>query len=439
MTVTRRTVLAAGAALVTARALGASRPSLTHSAAFPTGFLWGAATAGHQVEGNNTASDTWFVENVKPTVFVEPSGDACNSFALWPQDLDLVRDLGLNTYRFSIEWARIEPEPGLYSIAMLDHYQRMIEGCRERGLTPMVTFNHFTCPRWFAAAGGWLNEKSPDLFARYCERSARHLGASIGYATTLNEPNLMRLLKWFGLPPQIFEVQRAMLKAAAAAAGSPTFVPANATNAEDLERQLPILLAAHKAGRDAIKAVRPDLPVGVSLAMSDDQAVGRDSKRDEKRAYCYGAWLDAVKHDDFVGVQNYDRSRIDKSGQLPPPDGAPRNSVGAEIYPPSLGGAVRYAHAAAGVPVIVTEHGLGTDDDELRAAFIPAALAGLKSAIDDGVPVRGYIHWSLLDNFEWIFGYKPKYGLVSVDLQTFRRTPKPSAAMYGAIARRNAL
>ena len=131
-------------------------------------------------------------------------------FALWPQDLDLVRDLGLNTYRFSIEWARIEPEPGLYSIAMLDHYQRMIEGCRERGLTPMVTFNHFTCPRWFAATGGWLNEKSPDLFARYCERSARHLGASIGYATTLNEPNLMRLLKWFGLPPQIFETQRAV-------------------------------------------------------------------------------------------------------------------------------------------------------------------------------------------------------------------------------------
>jgi beta-glucosidase len=141
---------------------------------------------------------------------------------------------------------------------MLDHYQRMIEGCRERGLTPMVTFNHFTCPRWFAATGGWLNEKSPDLFARYCERSARHLGASIGYATTLNEPNLMRLLKWFGLPPQIFETQRAMLKAAAAAARSPTFVPANATNFEDHEWHLPILLAAPRGMRDQGRA--SDLP-----------------------------------------------------------------------------------------------------------------------------------------------------------------------------------
>jgi beta-glucosidase len=230
-----------------------------------------------------------------------------------------------------------------------------------------------------------------------------------------------------------------MLVAAARAVGSETFSAANAMNFEDLERQLPILLSAHERGRAAIKSVRPDLPVGVSLAISDDQAVGRKSRRDEKRAYVYGAWLEAAKKDDFIGVQNYDRSLVGESGALPPPEGTPRNSMGAEIYPPSLGGAVRYAHSVTGRPVIVTEHGLGSDNDGLRASFIPPALAGLKSAIDDGVPVRGYIHWSLLDNFEWVFGYGPKFGLFSVDRQTFRRTAKPSAAVYGAIARRNAL
>jgi beta-glucosidase len=126
---------------------------------FPQGFLWGAATAGHQVEGNNTNSDVWLEEHVQPTVYAEPSADSANSFELWNTDLDLVKGLGLNTYRFSLEWARIEPEPDLFSIAMLDHYKAMIAGCHARGLTPVVTFNHFTTPRWFASRGGWSHPK----------------------------------------------------------------------------------------------------------------------------------------------------------------------------------------------------------------------------------------------------------------------------------------
>jgi len=308
MSLDRRTFLASSMALAATTSVAAKTKAATTKVAkteaatsgssFPSGFLWGAATAGHQVEGNNTASDTWFAENVRPTVFAEPSGDACNSLVLWPEDLDLVRSLGLNTYRFSIEWARIEPEQGLFSRAMLDHYARMIDGCRERGLTPIVTFNHFTCPRWFAIAGGWLNPKAPDLFARYCERAARHLVARIGYATTLNEPNLVWLLKWFGLPQQVWDAQRAMLEAAKRATGSDVFSMGNATNFEDLGRQLPILLAAHKAGRNAIKSVRPELPVGCSLAMSDDQAVGKNSRLEAKRAECYVAWLEAAKGDE---------------------------------------------------------------------------------------------------------------------------------------------
>ena len=173
--------------------------------------------------------------------------------------------------------------------------------------------------------------------------------------------------------------------------------------------------------------------------MFDDQAAGRRSVRDQMRRELYGAWLDVAKADDFIGVQNYERTIWGERGRLPAPEGAIRNWSGTEVFAPSLGGAVRYAHAATGVPILVSEHGVGTDDDSIRAAFIPAALAGLKQAMDDGIPVLGYCHWSLIDNFEWIFGYKPRYGLATFDPVTFARTPKPSAAIYGTIAQRGSL
>jgi beta-glucosidase len=435
----RRTLLAGAGAMLAAPALAKARAKAPNPA-FPQGFLWGAATAGHQVEGNNVNADLWLLENMKPSIFAEPSGDAVNSFHLWPQDLDVVKGLGLNAYRFSIEWSRIEPEPGLFSIAMLDHYKAMIDGCRGRGLAPIVTFNHFTSPRWFAARGAWTKDDASDLFARFCDRAARHFAGGIDHAVTMNEPNLLRLLRALNvMPPQALAGQRAMLEAAAKATGSAKYVPSNVTNFEDLDVMLPNLIAGHKKGRAAIKAVRGDLPVGVSLAMLDDQAAGRKSKRDAMRAEMYGAWLEAAKGDDFLGVQNYERAIWGPEGKLPPPEGATRNWSGSEVYAASLAGAVRYAHQATGLPILVSEHGVGTDDDAVRAAFIPAALAALKQAMDEGVPVKGYIHWSLLDNFEWIFGYKPKYGLVSVDRTTFARTPKASAAVLGAIARRNSL
>jgi beta-glucosidase len=430
----RRSFLAAAAA---SAATIAGRPLLaaTPRRDFPKGFLWGAATSGHQVEGNNVSSDMWVMENVKPTLFQEASGDANNSFHLWEVDLDLVRSLGLNSYRFSLEWARIEPEPGLFSIAMLDHYKAMIEGCRSRGLTPLVTFNHFATPRWFAARGSWYAPDSPDLFARYCDRAARHLAAHIGYATTLNEPNPAGDVL---LPPVVLQKVAAMNAMAGRASGSETFKSIPLSEADHVARQKHFL-EAHRQGRAAIKAVRPELPVGVTLAMSDDQAAGSKSLRDSKRALYYGAWLEAAKSDEFLGVQNYTRTVWGDEGKLPPPPGAELNGTSEEIYPSSLGNAVSFAHHATGVPIIVTEHGLCTDDDTQRAAFIPAALAELHKTIAEGVPVLGYMHWSLADNFEWIWGYKRRYGLCSVDRITFRRTPKPSAHVLGAIARRNAV
>ena len=233
----RRQFLVSTGAALAAASWDPAPAGATASTTFPKGFRWGVATAGHQVEGNNTASDSWLLEHVSPSAFVEPSGDACNSFELWQQDLDLVRSLGVNSYRFSVEWSRIEPEPGAYSLAMLEHYRRIVEGCRERGLMPIVTFNHFTCPRWFGARGGWLAPDAADRFARYCGRVARHLAAHVGYATTLNEPNITRLLSVVPLPDSVREADRAMLAAAARACGTERFVSANSLD-KDLAGRL---------------------------------------------------------------------------------------------------------------------------------------------------------------------------------------------------------
>jgi beta-glucosidase len=435
----RRTMIATTAAIAAAPVLARARPKAAADPAFPKGFLWGASTAGHQVEGNNSNSDTWFLENVKPTVFAEPSRDAANSFELWPTDMDIAKAMGLNAYRFSVEWARIEPEQGLFSVAMLDHYKRMIAGARERGLHPIVTYSHFTAPRWFAAQNGWLNPDSAAQFARYCDRVTRHMGDGIGHAITFNEPNIMRLLATIGLPPQVWALQAAMLVEAARRSGTPKFSTLNAANREDIEPLQVALHSAHTAGRGAIKAARGGLPVGLSLAMFDDQAVGGNSVRDAMRKTLYQDWLEAARTDDFLGVQNYERVLWGDKGKLPVPPGSDRTFTGGEVYPPSLAGAVRHAWSVAKVPVFVTEHGVGTDDDAVRQRLITGSLAELKQAIDDGVPVKGYCHWSLIDNFEWIFGYKPHFGLHSVEPVTFKRTAKPSAAVYGAIARRNAL
>lgn len=439
----RRAILAGAAALAAGQTFSgpvlAATPAKPAPRAFPKGFLWGAATAGHQNEGNNTNSDQWLLENVVPTITGARSGDAVNSFELWREDLDLARAIGLNAYRFSLEWARIEPEPGIFSPAMLRHYQAIIEGCHARGLAPVVTFNHYTTPRWFAAQGGWLSPQAPDLFARFCERAARAMADGMAYALTLNEPNLPRLLPLV-LPPAFLDGLRANLAAAAKALNVPRFMVANTVPPEDVPALTSGMIRGHRLARAAIKAVRSGLPVGFSFAMADDQAVGAGSVRDTMRAQLYGDWLEVAKDDDFVAIQNYERILWGDQGRLPAPQGGMRNFRGAEVYPPSLAGAARYAHQATGRPVLITEHGVGSDDDTMRARLIREALPPLHQAMAEGLPVLGYIHWTLMDNYEWGSGIgHGGFGLASVDPVTFARKPKPSAEIYGRIARANAL
>lgn len=400
---------------------------------FPDGFLWGVATAGHQNEGGNVHSDIWLLENVEPTLFRERSGDACRAYERSEEDLDIVAGLGLTAYRFSVEWARVEPVRGEVSEEALDHYEAVVDAAIARGLSPIVTFNHFAAPAWFSAAGSWLAPDAAELFAAQADRVMARFGDRIAAAVTINEPNLEQLLQTGGkLPPVAEQIKREMLAAAARASGTERFFASNVIPADAQDAFQEAFTVAHRAAKAAIKARRPDLPVGVSIAIADDVALpGGEAHRDARRAAVYDHWLDVARDDDFIGVQNYERFFFGPDGEVLP-DG-PVNGMGSAIEPGALAGAVRYAHERSGVPVLVTEHGMQTDDDTQRAAFIPEALAALGDEIAAGTPVLGYCHWTLMDNFEWIFGYGPKLGLVAVDRETLERTPKPSAAAYAAV------
>lgn len=301
----------------------------------------------------------------------------------------------------------------------------------------IITFSHFSVPCWFAGQGHFKSVDGADLFARFCDRAMRHLGDRIAYAVTLNEPNVSALLRVVALPPAFMSGIREMLDAAARASGMSGLASALFSE-QDVT---PAMVSAHIKAYQAIKSSRPDLPVGIGLAVEDDQLVGEDDRyRAAKRQAVYAPWFEVTRtHADFIGVRNYTRRRYDATGLVPPPRGAPMASDGREIYPASLGNSVRYAHQATGKPVLITESGIAASDDMLRQAYIPQSLKGLKAVMDEGVPVLGYTHWSLLDNFEWVSGYGPQFGLVSVDRKNFARQVKPSARILGAIARRNRL
>lgn len=433
MGTSRRGAIAGALGLAAATQANATPPRRTHR--LPRDFLWGTAISGHQSEGNNINSDSWVRENVRPTLFVDRSGDACDSYHRYAEDIALAARLGFNCYRLGIEWSRIEPTQGHFSNAALDHYARVLETCRQHGLKPIVTFNHFTTPIWFAARGGFEEADSPDLFAAYCARTTQHLGNLMHMATTFNEANITLLVRLLsgGAPPS--PQVREMLAAAGRSIGATRFSSLAFT---DPEISTPLLQEAHRKGYEAIKAARPDLPVGITLTTQDIQSVTDPALVETYRDRLYGTWIDVARtHADFFGVQTYTRFRVNESGLVPPPEGAEMTDAGYEFYPEALANTIRWAHATIGKPIYVTESGIATNDDTRRIAFIDAALDGVRACIAEGIPVHSYLYWSLLDNFEWTSGYSKHFGLVSVDLQTFRRTPKPSALHLGAIARAN--
>jgi beta-glucosidase len=388
--------------------------------AFPAGFEWGVATAAHQIEGGNWNNDWWAFEHAKATPCAEPSGDACDSYHRYEEDAQLVAELGFGTYRFSLEWSRIEPEEGEWSQAALDHYRRVCEALRDRGVAPVVTFHHFTTPRWAAGAGGWERRETARRFARYCEKAAGALGDLMARACTVNEPNIVA---WCGWALGVFPPGRSGVR-------------------EGRRRANATLIEGHRLGADAIRSAAPGVPVGLTLSMNEYVAVdGGEARLERIRRRMEDEFLEATDGDDFVGVQTYSRARIGPDGWLGPEPGVPVLQMGYELWPQALEATLRRAWQVTGgrVPLLVTENGIGTLDDDQRTAFVRDALAEVLRALADGIDVRGYTYWSLLDNFEWSFGYGPRFGLVEVDRTTFERRIKTSGSWLGQVARGNAL
>jgi len=391
---------------------------VTRARRFPRRFLWGTATAAHQVEGGNWNNDWWAWEHAPDTPCVEPSGDACDHYHRYRDDIRLLARLGFDTYRFSLEWSRIEPEEGEFSRAALEHYRRMCAACLERDVAPIVTFHHFTTPRWVVREGGWTAPATAERFARFCEHAAAHLGDLVARACTLNEPNIVAT---FGFLHGLF--------------------PPGARDPDLRRRANDVLIAAHRRAVVAIHAGPGRARVGLTLAMTDNQATpGGEAARDRYQRDMEDVFLEAARGDDFVGVQTYSRYRFGPDGVLGVEPGVPLTQMGYEFWPEALEATIRRAWAVSReVPILVSENGIGTEDDAERIEYVDRALQGVLACLADGIRVEGYIYWSLLDNFEWALGYRPTFGLVEVDRTTQARRPKPSARWLGRIARRGAL
>lgn len=399
-----------------------SAPTPDPSLTFPPGFLVGASTAAHQIEGGNVNSTWWGFEHAPGSPVAEPSGDAADSYHRWEDDLDVVASLGLSAYRFSVEWARIEPEPGLVSRAALQHYRRIVEGLWDRGVEPVVTLHHFTEPRWFGRAGGWGgHEDAVARFATYVE-ALRPVLDGVRWVVTVNEPNMVAVMS----------AVRRMLKGETVPTDDlgPLPLPdADVTRA---------LTDAHRAAVDVLHRDHDGMRVGWSVANQPSHA--RPGGEEKARRYedtRSDAYLRASAGDDFVGVQVYTRTVFGPDGAVDVAPEEERTLTGWEVYPAALGEAVRRTRELVGedVPILVTENGIATADDDQRIAYTTEALEGLRAAMDDGADVRGYLHWSLLDNYEW-GSFTPTFGLVAWDPATFDRHPKPSAHWLGTLARR---
>ena len=415
--------------------------------AFPKGFFIGAATAAHQVEGNNIHSDYWAQELLPHSSFTEPSGIACDHYNRYEEDIRLLAEAGLNAYRFSVEWARIEPEEGEFDASEIEHYRRVIACCRANGVEPIVTLMHFTSPVWLIRKGGWEVESTVEYFRRYAAYVTEKLGSELHYICTINEANmglqLATISKRFQLMAQQaaknaksaegtvqvgmnFEKMMENMKYSAAenagVFGTPQpqiFVSSRTPEGDAL------VFRAHQAAKTAIKTLYPNIQVGITLSVHDCQALpGGESFAEAAWEEEFRHYLPYIRDDDFLGVQNYTRTLYGPQGQLPAPEGAELTQMDYEFYPEALEHVIRKVHDDFKGNLIVTENGVAISDDNRRVEFIRRALCGVENCVDDGIPVKGYCYWSLMDNFEWQKGF-------SMDRTTLKRTPKKSLSVLG--------
>lgn len=390
---------------------------------FPAGWLWGATTSAHQVEGGQDNDwTTW--EALGKVKDGSVSGAACDHWNRYREDFDLAQQLHHTAHRFSIEWSRVEPRAGEWDESALQHYGEVVQALRQRGIEPFVTLWHFTNPRWFAARGGWEDSAAPPAFARYVARVVAAL-PNVRFWITVNEPNVYALLGYLTgeWPPEVKNWRRALTV---------------------LNR----LAAAHVVAVRAIKTARPDAQVGSAPNLVDYQPERPRHALDRLSTWLSDRWYNqrwlqlTASSSDFIGVNHYLRQRIRFRNLHRPiavaPQGQPQTDFGWEICPEAIYHVLRVA-ARYRKPMYVTENGLADAQDRWRQQFISDYLQQVHRAIGEGIDVRGYLHWSLLDNFEWREGYTKRFGLVAVDFSTQRRTVRPSARWFAEVCANNAL
>ncbi|MBN1483874.1 MAG: glycoside hydrolase family 1 protein [Chloroflexia bacterium] len=414
--------------------------------AFPPGFQWGVAVAAHQVEGGNRNNDWWAWEQQPGRIHQgQRSGRACNWWEEAEADLDRAAGLHLNSLRLSVEWSRIEPQPGHFEQRALQRYQQILQGLQQRGLEPMVTLHHFSSPLWLAEQGGWENPETIDRFARFVGHTVEALKPHCRCWCTINEPNVYGYMGYL----------------------EGVFPPGKSDPAAGM-RVIRHLLQGHAAAYRQIHDLQPEARVGLAHNMRILDPARPDAPLDRWAArlldHVYnqailnsltsGRWSPPLGWGpvpglaqtlDWIGLNYYTRDLVAFDPGQPlcvrrfHAEGAELLDGGyGEFYPLGLYRCLLRL-AELGLPMYVSENGLPDDNDDQRPRYILAHLVQLWRAIQQGCAVRGYYHWTLADNFEWAEGWKLRFGLIELDPKSQERRPRPSAALYGQIATQNAV
>jgi beta-glucosidase len=403
---------------------------------FPEGFLWGTSSAAYQIEGDNRNADWWeFEQQPGRIVNGDTSAVACDHYNRYREDFKLLRELNQKAHRLSIEWSRIEPSEGEFDSRQIRHYRDVLGDLREQGIQPMVTLHHFTNPLWFSAKGGWANREAARAFLPYVTKMAEELGDLVSMWCTINEPNIYAANGWI----------------------TGEFPPARHGDLVTFYRVLSNMQNAHELAYVAIKRKWPDAPVGLShhkFLFMPASNKRRDRLAAHAAQFTVDRWPVAPGNfrrvveatSDFVGVAHYwaqmvafDRSRAkDQFIRRFNVPGANMTDMGWSADPAWMRQVLNELKPL-GKPVYITENGLAAVDDTRRQRYLLDILENVRLAIADGVDVRGYFHWTSMDNFEWARGYSALFGLIAVDRKTLERTVKGSGRLYGRIAGANAL
>lgn len=394
---------------------------------FPDGFLWGAATSAFQVEGGNTNAD-WWVWEQKVRNEENRSGQAADQYLRYKEDFTLAKELGHNAHRLSIEWSRVEPEEGRFDEDQINHYKSVLKTLKNSNLAVMLTLHHFTNPAWFASLGGWENGKSVYYFERFLKKVVPELAEYVDLWITINEPGIYTWAAYLvGVwPPQKINKLSAL-------------------------KVFWNLAAAHKKAYKIIHQTIPTAQVGLAHNVMSFDIFHRHSLLEALFQWAYDVWVNHLLYKltgnthDFLGLNYYYNQYLsfNRDARFPSMVEITKikkdvSDLGWEIHPEGIFD-VLVDFSDYHLPIYITENGLPSTNDDRRVRFLLSYLKEIYHAISFGVDVKGYFHWSLIDNFEWASGFDPRFGLVEIDYMSQKRTPRPSAYVYREIIKHNGI